>query len=91
MSYLGVRAATISMTGRGFAWIGSRGPTRGTARIYVNGVLQATVKTWASTFQHKQVLYQQRWSSDATRSIRIVVVGTSGHPRVDLDAFAVLR
>lgn len=84
-------AATITVTGRGFAWIGSRGPSRGTARIYVNGVLQATVNSWASTSQHKQVLYQQRWSTDATRSIRVVILGTQGHPRVDLDAIVVLR
>jgi len=87
----GGSAATMAVTGRGFAWIGSRGPTRGTARIYVDGILQATVKTWASTSQHKQVLYQQGWSTDATRSIRIVVLGTRGHPRVDLDALVVLR
>ena len=84
-------AATMTVTGRGFAWIGSRGPSRGTAKIYVNGVLQATVSTSASSFQHKQVLYQLRWTTDATRTVRIVVQGTSGHPRVDLDAFVALR
>jgi hypothetical protein len=84
-------SASIAVTGRAFAWIGSRGPTRGTARIYVNGALVATVNTWAASAQDRQVLYQLRWSTDATRNVRIVVSGTAGHPRVDLDAIAAFR
>ena len=40
---------------------------------------------------YRAVAWQRTWSTSATRTIRLVVVGTSGRPRVDLDAFAVLR
>jgi hypothetical protein len=36
-------------------------------------------------------VYQFNWSSAGTHKVKIVVSGTSGHPRVDLDAFVVLR
>src|SRR5205085_3267319 len=36
-------SATITFTGTGIAWIGPVGPTRGTARVYIDGKAVATV------------------------------------------------
>jgi hypothetical protein len=79
--------ATIRLTGRSFAWVASRGPSRGTARVYVNGVLAKTVNLHASTVSKRRVVFATSWSTSATRTITIRVMGTAGHPRVDLDGF----
>ena len=45
-------------------------------------------------FQRRELArfaWQQTWSTSATRTIKLVVVGTSGRPRVDLDAFVVVK
>jgi len=80
--------ATFKFTGRSFAWVASVGPTRGSARIYVNGTLVKTVSLYASTTASRRIVYAARWSTSATRTIVVTVVGTSGHPRIDLDALA---
>jgi hypothetical protein len=39
----------------------------------------------------RAVAWQKTWSGSAKRTVKIVVLGTSGRPRVDLDAFAIVR
>jgi hypothetical protein len=78
--------ATFKFTGRGFSWIASNCPTRGSARVYVNGVDVKTVSLYAATTAHQRLAFTKTWSTAGTRTITIQVVGTSGHPRVDLDA-----
>jgi hypothetical protein len=78
--------AKITVTGRSFAWIASVGPTRGTARVYVNGTLVATVNLQSSSTATRRVVFSKTWATSATRSIVIRVSGTTGHPRVDVDA-----
>jgi hypothetical protein len=81
--------ATIAVTGRSVEWVARKGPTRGRAQVYVNGVLVATVDLYASTYQNQRVAWAANWSTSATRTISIRVLGTSGRPRVDVDAFVV--
>ena len=83
--------ATYTFTGRAIGFVATTGPNRGRARISVNGVLQATVDLQSSTTKFRVVAWQMAWASSATRTVEIEVVGTSGRPRVDLDAFAVLK
>jgi len=91
--YATVAGASSSWTtsARGFAFVTTRGPTRGAARVYVDGVLKATIDLYAASYQYRYVAYAVGWSSVATHTIKVVVVGTAGHPRVDLDAFEALR
>jgi hypothetical protein len=81
-------SARFTATGRSFAWVTTTGPTRGTARIYVNGTLTDTVSLNAPTTTYRVQAWSRSYSSDVTRTIRIVVQGAA---RVDLDAFAVVR
>ena len=37
------------------------------------------------------MIWQQSFSSVVTKRVRVVVVGTAGRSRVDLDAFAVIK
>ena len=76
----------LTSTGRAFAWVGSVGPTRGSARIYVNGVLVRTISLYARSVSSRRLLFALSWSTLAKRTITIAVVGTAGHPRVDVDA-----
>jgi len=85
-SQAGARAS-ITFTGRTIAWIASMGPTRGKADVLVNGVKVATVDLYSTTARHQQVVWVGTWSSAASRTVSIRVLGTSGRPRVDLDAF----
>lgn len=79
--------ASLTFTGRSVAWVASMGPTRGKADVYVNGSKVATVDLYSATSKHQQVAWAGSWTTAAARTISIRVQGTSGRPRVDLDAF----
>jgi hypothetical protein len=78
--------AAFTFTGRAYALIGCVGPTRGSFDVWVNGVLVKTVSTYSATTSCKRVLVSLSWSTAISRKVTIVVKGTSGHPRVDVDA-----
>ncbi|MEA2520034.1 MAG: hypothetical protein QOF49_2114, partial [Chloroflexota bacterium] len=84
------RSASYSFSGRSVAWVASRSITRGRVRVYVDGALAATVDLSGPT-SHRVLVWQRTWSTTAVHTIKLVVVGTSGRPRADVDAFAVLR
>ncbi len=83
--------ATTTVTGRSIALVTTRAARRGKVRIYINGRRVATIDLRRASTLTRSVVWQRTWSTTAKRTIRIVVVGTSGRPRVDLDAFAMLR
>lgn len=85
------RSATYKVTARAIALVVSRAPLRGRIRIYVDGVAMSTVDTARSPSQVRSVLWTKAWSSAGTHTVKVVVLGTSGRPRVDLDALVVLR
>jgi beta-N-acetylhexosaminidase len=80
-------SASYSFTGTSIGWVAALGPTRGSAKVYIDGTYQATVSLYATTTSLRRIGYVRSWSSQAGHTIKIVVVGTAGHPRVDLDAF----
>lgn len=96
--YLGRRAhwtkarsayATFSFRGTSVAWVGPIGPTRGKARIILDGRLVATVDTHASTFRARDVIWATNLR-DGAHTLRIQVLGTSGRPTVAVDGLYVL-
>lgn len=84
-------SATLRFTGLSAAWRGPVGPTRGQAKIYVDGVYRKTVDLYNSTFVASRSLYTATFATNATRTLKIVVSGTSGRPVVAIDAFIVKR
>jgi hypothetical protein len=82
--------ASFSFTGRGIAWIGARGATRGKARVYVDGRYVATVDLHGTGTALRRVVWTRTWKSVATHRVTIRVSGTAGHPRVDVDGFAIV-
>jgi hypothetical protein len=84
-------SATYRFTGRSIAFVTTRATRSGSAKVYVDGVLAATVNLYASSFTYRYVAFAKTWTTSASHRITVVVVGTSGHPRIDIDAFLVLR
>ena len=86
------KSATFTGTrARSIAIVATKATTRGSFKVYVDGVYKATVSTYATTTRYRQIVYQFAWSTPGTHKVKVVISGTSGHPRVDLDAFVVLR
>jgi hypothetical protein len=82
-------SASLTFTGVGISWIGPTGPTRGKAKIYVDGRYVKTVDTYAGRFDPSRVLYSTSYMTQKPRTIKIVVVGTRNHPMVAIDALVV--
>lgn len=77
--------ASLTFTGRSFAWIALKASNRGKAQVFVNGVLTATVDLYSTMTQSQRVVWAANWSTAAARTVLIKVLATAGRPRVDLD------
>lgn len=102
--HAGAAGASVRLTFTGKA-VAFAAPTSldaglGKVRVYVDGALRATVDEnrdtssgedpdTGDTIDGSSILYGQTWTSAATHTIKLVVVGTPGRPRVNVDAFLV--
>jgi spore germination protein YaaH len=84
-------SVSYSFTGRAVAWATTMAPERGVAKVYLDGVLVATIDCSRPATQFRYVAFAKTWSTSAFHTLRIVVAGTTGRPRVDVDALEVLR
>ena len=82
--------ASYTFTGRQVALVTTKAPNRGKAKVYLDGALQATLDL-GGTAVNRTVAWRYAWTASGTHTVRIVVVGTAGRPRVDVDAFIVLK
>jgi GH25 family lysozyme M1 (1,4-beta-N-acetylmuramidase) len=80
-------SATFHFTGSSVGWVAATGPTRGGAWVYVDGVFAASISLRASTGHSRAIVFARNWTTVGSHTLRIVVAGTAGHPRVDVDAF----
>ena len=67
--------AKLTFTGTAVKWIGYRDQWSGTAKVYVDGVLKATVDTFAKNPQSQVVNYSIGGLSNSTHTIAIYVNG----------------
>jgi hypothetical protein len=63
----------------------SKGPTRGSFKVYVDGVLKGTVSTYATTSQDRVIVWEHSLPA-GTHTVKIVNQATAGHPYIYLDA-----
>ena len=93
VAYASAAGASVkyAFTGRAIAWVSTFHWSRGTAKVYLDGVLVATIDTYRSTTTVRKVAFAKTWSSSGFHTLRIVLVGTLNRPRVDVDALEVLR
>jgi hypothetical protein len=78
-------------TARAISVVGRKGPGNGKAKVYVDGAYVQTIDFYRSSTQYKVVVFNKSWSTNGVHSVKLVVVGTSGRPRVEVDAFPILR
>ena len=83
------RYAYYTFTGRTIAIVAYRGTALGSFRVYVDGVYKTTVSDYATSTQWRRIVYSLNLAYGSHR-IELICSGTSGHPRIDLDAFIVL-
>ena len=84
-------SVSFAFTGRAFAVVAPVGPTRGRAKLYVDGAYVSTINLYRSSSAPRIVVAARSWSVSGSHTVKLVVVGTAGHPRVEIDAFAILR
>jgi hypothetical protein len=73
--------------GSTFGLVSEYGPGRGAFKVYQDGVYKATVNLNAAANTGAQVVWSAFFQTAGTHTYKIVVVGTPGHPRVDVDGF----
>lgn len=81
--------ATITFTGTRIAWMGPTGPTRGEARVLLDGVEVAIIDLHAGSFQPRETVWSTSLPAAGTHTLTIEVLGTPGRPYVALDAFRI--
>ena len=80
-------SASFRFSGSSIAWVAAQGPTRGSVRVYIDGAYATTVNLRTASVHSRAIVFARNWPSNGTHTIQIVVLGTAGHPRVDVDAF----
>jgi hypothetical protein len=81
--------ATFRFTGKRVTWYGPVGPTRGKAKVSVDGRYVKTVDLYATSFSAHKSIFSSSWSTAGAHTLVISVVGTAGRPYVAIDGFAV--
>ena len=81
--------ATFTFTGTRVSWYGPVGPTRGQARISIDGAYVRTVNLYRRSFKAHSAVFSESWTTAGAHTLVIQVVGTAGHPYVAIDELAV--
>jgi subtilisin len=82
--------ASMSFTGRGVAWVAPLGRTSGSAQVFIDGRYVRTISLYAAGAHSRRIVFEHHWASSGFHSISVRVLGTAGHPRVDVDAFLLI-
>ena len=62
----------------------TKGPGHGAVRLYLDGLLKATIDTKAATNRYRQYVYDFGPLAPGAHTVKLVNVGTSGRPRIDV-------
>lgn len=82
-------SATITFSGSRIAWYGPVGPTRGKARISIDGRAVGTVNLKRSSFDPSTALYSVSWPTSGAHTLQIEVIPTPGQRPVAIDQLVV--
>lgn len=81
--------ATFTFTGRSVAIVSRLGPGRGKADVWMGTTRLATIDLGSTAYSSQRIVWSKAWTTSATRTVTIKVLGTSGRPRVEVDGFIV--
>ena len=82
--------ATLTFTGSQVAWFGTTRSSRGTAEVSIDGTPVAIVDQYTATSRYRVLLFRRSFPTSGPHDLTIRVLGTSGHPYVDIDGFVVV-
>jgi hypothetical protein len=82
-------SVTFRFSGRAVAWIARTSSTLGSARVYIDGTSVGVYGLGGSTVWRRVVF--ARDLTPGTHTMKIVVLGTSGRPRIEVDGFLVMQ
>jgi len=89
------RQQALTATMFDVAIVSTRGANRGIGRVYVDGVLVATVDLYNASTQFRRVVWARNFGSAGTHTVEFRVTGNknaaSSGTRVDFDAFLVMQ
>ncbi|HET9519772.1 MAG TPA: S8 family serine peptidase [Candidatus Limnocylindrales bacterium] len=80
-------SAKLTFTGSGVAVVGPMSPSKGSARIYIDGVYKGAYWFRSSTSRNRQVI----WSGVTSAGTHTIEVRAVGNGRIDVDAFVIFR
>ncbi|MDI7258429.1 MAG: hypothetical protein QME90_00760 [Thermodesulfobacteriota bacterium] len=84
---------TVTFTGTAVSWISDPWNDLGIARVYIDGVLDATVDLYSGVNRYQQVVYSRSGLSLGTHTLKVEVTGNkntiSAGTWIDIDAFVV--
>ena len=84
-------AVSFTFIGRAVAVVAPKSTTRGSVRVYVDNVYKGPLSLYRSPSASRMLVFGTSWTANGTHTVKFVVVGTAGRPRVDIDAWVVLR
>jgi hypothetical protein len=87
------RGERLSLTfrGRGVGFVAPTGAGRGRIKVRVAGEVVATIDLRRIAAGPRRIVWGRSWHTVRQRKVGLIVQGTPGRPRVDIDAFVVLR
>jgi hypothetical protein len=83
------KKATLAFTGSQVEWVSTLGATQGSAKVSLDGGAPVIVNTNAGTTRTRQAVFVASAAS-AAHTLVVTNKATSGHPRIDVDAFIVI-
>jgi hypothetical protein len=82
---------TWTVNGRSAAFIAARARSAGKVYVYVDGKKVATVDLRAAKTAYRQSVWTKSWAKAGKHTIKIVVAGTKGRPKVTADGVLYLK
>ena len=88
-------SATFTLGGGGWtaAHLGlvmTKGPGHGAVKLYLDGVLKATVNTYSATWKYRNYVYDFGPLTAKAHTVKLVNVATAGRPRIDVQGMALV-
>jgi len=80
-----------TFTARSVALLAMKSKTSGKMSVYVDGKKVGTVDLKSGTTAYRQAVWAKSWSSTKKHTVKIVVVGTKGRPKVTTDGIIHLK
>ena len=79
-------AATVRFTANDIGLVMTRAASRGSATATIDGIAQGTLNLHSSVTRTRGIVFVRSFDAAQARALRLGVLGTSGHPWVDVDA-----